>query len=160
MRIKYKTTIEETVDCHVRLWWLGKSSRKQLVMNLLFIPVICTFMAYQSDYKIKETFFKCIVFTIIYGAYLAYAYGPGFRRKIRKRIFEALNGMSFPDEVEYEINEEGISSNNGLQEIKSIRDIRPYKQYIELVGLGGLFQIRKEHAPPIEEIIAVWKDNK
>ena len=164
MIITYKTTMEEAIDCHVRLWWLSKSSSRQIVVNLLFIPVICIFLAYQSNYKLIETSLRCFLFIIIYGGYLVYAYGPGYRKKIRKRLLESLDGKPFPDEVEYKINEEGINTNNGLYEIKikwkSINEIRPYKQYVEFVGMGSLIQIRNEYVPSIEEIIAIWKNNR
>ncbi|MCK4917987.1 MAG: hypothetical protein KAS51_07215 [Candidatus Omnitrophica bacterium] len=163
MRIKYKTSIEEAIDCRIRLWWLRKSSYKTVLMSFLLIPVTWFFMAYLSNYEIQRTIFKSIVFTLLYGSYLIYSYGPGYRKKIKKMIIESLNGKPFPNEFECEINEEGINHKNTFYDIKihwpAIKEIRPYKQYIEIVGIGSLVQIKQKDAPPIGEIIAIWKKN-
>ncbi|MCK5493864.1 MAG: hypothetical protein KAJ14_12205 [Candidatus Omnitrophica bacterium] len=163
MKIKYKTSIEEAIDCRIRLWWLRKSSYKTVLMSFLLIPVTWFFMAYLSKYEIQRTIFKSIVFTLIYGSYLLYSYGPGYRRNVKKMIIESLNGKPFPTEFECEINEEGIITKNIFHEIKiywkSVMSIRPYKQYIEIVGIGSLVQIKQKHAPLIGEIIAIWEKN-
>ncbi|MCK5708761.1 MAG: hypothetical protein KAI43_14025 [Candidatus Aureabacteria bacterium] len=164
MKIKYESTLDEAIDCQIRLWWLRKSSRKKVLRDLLLLPLTWFFIAYLSEYRIKTTIIQSVILTTIYVGYLLYAYGKGYRNKIRKFILESLDGKPFPDQFECEINEEGIITKNTLHEIKlnwnSIKRIEHYKQYIEIVGTGTLVQIKKEYAPSIDEIIALWQKGK
>lgn len=163
MKIKYENSIDETIDCLVRLYWLRKSSKRKLVIHLIIIPVICFSFLALEDFQIREAIFQCVFFTIFFGIYLIYAYTKGHRKNIRKVILESLNGEPFPEEIEYDINEDGVVVKTKINEMKfpwsSIKDIRPYKQYIELVGSGNLVQIQSKYVSDINDIIQLWKNS-
>ena len=160
MKIKYETTLEEAVDCEVRFWWLRKSSIREITFNLLLIPVACFALSYFLNFHLKKTIIGSLSLIIIFGSYYLYAYTKGLRNNAKKKLLESLDGKAYPNEIEFELLEDGIITKNSLYEIKipwsSIIDIRLYKQYVELKGTACLVQIKKEYVKSLDDIISIW----
>ncbi len=166
MKVSYKTTIDEAVDCHVRKWWLQKSSKWRFVRSLISSLVVWSYFTYLFvNLNLNSEFLNALVSSLVFFSivtlHLTYAYGFGFRRRIKKCVIGSLDGEPFPESFSCEITPECIMVASELAETKfdwkHIKDIRIYKQYIEIVGRGFLIHLRCSESPPIDEIIAVWK---
>lgn len=163
MIIKTKITLDETVDCCIRTYWLKKDSKKKVLMNIFPILLIWVLYTYLKKDLISFTFMPTI-FTICYVGYLYYVYTTGYRKKVKKSLLDSHNGKEIPNEAEFEINDVGILSKTELSEIKipwsSIDSIEPYKHYIEFRYLGNLLWIEQELSPSINELKSLWKKNE
>lgn len=152
------------IDSYIRLWWINKSTFKNLVVSFVAFPVIWIFSGTSYQWNLEKTLINGGVISLVYCVYLIYAYGPAYRMKMKKYVLHNLAGKPFPKKFRCEIKEDGIVANILYHDVKyswnNITKIQKYKNYIEFIGDGSLLQIREDKAPSIEELKDVWQKSK
>jgi len=135
--------------------------RPLIIFLILWSYFTYLFVNLNLNSEFLNALVSSIVFFSIVTLHLTYAYGFGFRRRINKYVIGSLDGEPFPESFSCEITNENIVVTTDLAETKlewnRIKDIHIYKDYIEIVGRGFLIHLRSSESPPIDEIIAVWK---
>lgn len=162
MIIEYETNIEEAIDNYIRLWWLQKITFRNLLISFIAFPLIWIFSGASYRWHLEKTLVNGGIISLIYSGYLFYAYGPGYRTKMKKYVLHILAGKPFPNKFRCEILDDGIIATTLYHDVKyswkNIRKIQKYKNYIEFVGDGSLLQIREDKSPTIEKFIEIWKN--
>lgn len=156
MIIKSKYSLKDDIDAYVRLFWFKGSLIINLIFCLALIPV--------CYYLIDSNLSIFVVFLVVYCLWLFYAFGPGYRRRVKKFILDSLNGAPLPNSFELEINDNAIIARTDVSENKFhwrlIKAVRPYKHYIEFYGSNFLVRVEKKDIPSIEDLFTMWESAK